>query len=190
MKHPYEKLSPQLRRNLYWGFLAATFIIAVVLGIQGQGFATTVPGEPAPFNIVHFELAGTPEQALRITESWGASGRAAAFGQTVVDYLFLLSYPNAIALGILAVLMNTRNRTVWMAGRNLAWLQWLAGALDAVENLALLGILKGHVVSPLPEIAWWCAAPKFLIVIAGILFVLVGVAWGFTRRDGDSVGVE
>lgn len=181
MKHPFEKLAPRLQRNLYWFFLAATFVLSGVLQTMAAPFATATPGQPAPYNIFHFEFAGTSEMAHTITESWGEAGRAAAINQTYVDYLFLLAYPNAIALGILAVLMNARSRTLWAFGRQLAWLQWLAGALDAVENAALIGILKGNEAELLPQIAWWCAAPKFLIVIAGVLFVLIVAGLGYTR---------
>lgn len=33
---------------------------------------------------------------------------------------------------------------------NLAWLQWGAGVLDTIENLALLRLLRGPVVAPWP----------------------------------------
>lgn len=186
MRHPFEKLSPAAQRAAYWGALAITLLLAGVLQSMAAPFAGSKPGEPTRYNILHFEFAGDVATAKAIVDSWGADGQAQALKQTLVDYLFLLSYPQAIALGILAVLKNARSAMLWKAGRWLAWLQWLAGLLDAVENAALIGILKGHVASPLPEIAFWCAAPKFAIVVSGIVFVLAGVGLAYTR-GADSV---
>jgi hypothetical protein len=33
----------------------------------------------------------------------------------------------------------------------------------------------------MPQVAYWCAAPKFAIVVAGILFVLIFAGLGYTR---------
>lgn len=181
MRHPFESLSPTTQRNAYWTAMLLTFVIAGVLQSMAAPYCQSVPGEIARYNIIQFEFAGTPEKAQAIMDSWGPEGCAALARQILVDFLFLLAYPQAIALGILAVLCNARSQRLIGFGRMLAWLQWPAGLLDAIENLALLGLLKGNVSSPLPEIAWWCAAPKFAIVGAGILFVLVVAGLGYTR---------
>lgn len=185
MKHPYERLSPRVQCWSYWVALGATAVIACILQMQVAAVVPAVAGQPLPYNIIDFELARTPEMAQTIVDSWGPKGCEALFTQIVTDYLFLLAYPQAIALGILAVLMNTRNARLLAFGRILAWLQWVAGGLDAIENAALLGILKGHVASPLPEISYWCAMPKFLIVVAGVLFILIFVSLSYTR-DSES----
>ncbi len=182
MQHPFEKLAPHTLRNAYWAAMLLTFIIAGVLQSMAAPFTTNVPGESARYNIIHFEFAGTAEKAQEIMDAWGPEACVTIARQIGVDFAFLLAYPQAIALGILAVLCNARSRRLLLLGRTLAWLQWPAGLLDAIENLALLGILNGHNASPLPEIAWWCAAPKFAIVLAGILFVLVGAGLGYTRE--------
>ncbi len=185
MQHPFEKLAPRTQRTAYWVALAATAALAYLLQWQVANVIPAKAGEPLPYNIIDFELARTPEMAQTIVDSWGPEGCNALFTQIVTDYLFLLAYPQAIALGILAVLVNTRNTRLLAIGRLLAWLQWVAGGLDAIENAALLGILKGHVASPLPEISYWCATPKFIIVIAGILFLLIFVPLSYTR-DSES----
>jgi hypothetical protein len=186
MKHPFERLSPGTQRTAYWVALGATALLAFVLQAQVAEVIPATAGQVLPYNIIDFELARTPEKAQEIVNSWGPEGCQALFTQIVTDYLFLLAYPQAIALGILAVLMNTRNARLLAFGRALAWLQWVAGALDAIENAALLGILKGHVASPLPEISYWCATPKFAIVIAGVLFVIIFAGLGYTRDSASS----
>ena len=47
-------------------------------------------------------------------------------------------------------------------------------ALDAVENLALIQLLRGSTWEPWPALARACAIPKFAIVAAGLLYVAVG----------------
>ena len=56
----------------------------------------------------------------------------------------------------------------------LAWGQWLAALLDAIENGALLTMLLDVPAQPWPVVAWWCAIAKFALVLLGLLFVLVG----------------
>lgn len=43
----------------------------------------------------------------------------------------------------------------------------MAALLDALENIALLKMLRGFVVEPWPQIAQWSAVPKFILVAAG-----------------------
>lgn len=60
----------------------------------------------------------------------------------------------------------------------LAWAAWVGAALDAIENVALLDMIRGPVASPAPQIAATCAYVKFLLVYAGVLYAL---AAGLTR---------
>jgi hypothetical protein len=46
--------------------------------------------------------------------------------------------------------------------------------LDGVENYALIRVLFGTDLSVWPVVARWCAIPKFLIVGAGLIYVIVG----------------
>ena len=59
-------------------------------------------------------------------------------------------------------------------GATLAWAQFGAAALDAVENYALIRLLLGDRSPRWPPLARWCALPKFAIVAAGLVYVLVG----------------
>jgi hypothetical protein len=57
----------------------------------------------------------------------------------------------------------------------LAWAQFLAALLDAIENLALIHLLLNSSRSWLPCLARGCAIVKFSIVGAGLIFILGGL---------------
>ena len=59
-------------------------------------------------------------------------------------------------------------------GAALAWGQWLAAWFDAVENIALIAMLFGAVVSPWPQVAYWCAVIKFALVFLGLVYAFYG----------------
>jgi hypothetical protein len=56
----------------------------------------------------------------------------------------------------------------------LAWGMLFAGALDSVENYALIKLLLGSQANILALVARSCAIPKFLIVLLGLLYVILG----------------
>ena len=108
--------------------------------------------------IIGFEVAGTPERARAITDAWGEEGRAAARASLVLDFPFLIAYTGVnVALA---------------PGRALAAVAVVAGACDAVENAALLGVLAGR-DGRLPAVARAFALAKF---------ALLGIGWGATAR--------
>ena len=119
--------------------------------------------------------------AREMLETWGEEGVRAARRQTVLDYPFLLCYSCLIALGIVAVLRNARGGVAAL-GRGLAWCQWIAALLDAVENAGLLIILSGRPETPWPQIAFYCAGLKFALITVGVLYILIALPLG--RRKG------
>lgn len=184
MLHPLERLTSRQAARLYWLLLAATFVLGGLLQAIGARYANLSGPDGDTYDVIAFEFATTPQRAQHMLSVWGAEGTRAAVLQTLIDYAFLLTYSNAIALGILLIVgrLDSR-RSVVRLGRVLAWGQWAAALLDALENSALLLILTGWPVSPWPQIAAGCAGLKFLLVFAGILFILVGVA---LREEGKN----
>ena len=71
-------------------------------------------------------------------------------------------------------------------GLALAWGQWLAALLDALENVALLRMLRGPETHPWPRVARWSAIPKFALVAAGALYAAVGACVHLAQRDGHT----
>lgn len=154
--------------------LALAALLSAILLWQGA----PLRNEAAPLGIVSFELAGTPERAARILESWQLRAAApagpgeqqaaiqqpvppaaeAAFRSLLLGFPFLLSY--ALGLSLASLRLGGR----W--GVAFAWLIWLAALLDAVENTLLLRLMSEGPHAPLPEFAFVCAVAKFLLVLA------------------------
>lgn len=183
MTHPLEYLSPRAKRILYWVLLAATFANSALLQWMAQDFQARTNAAGETFNIVQFEFAGTVEQVEAVKEAWGPEGSAAAVRQTWADFPFLVLYSTTIALGVLASVAGIANTSPWVRlARGIAWAQWLAALLDALENVAMLNSLNGEAAAPWPQVAYYCAAAKFAIVVAGILFVFVALPKRFREN--------
>ena len=172
MKHPLDNIPSTSRKPLFWAFLAGTLVLFAVFRALNAPLITPA----APSGIVSFELAGNIKKTAEILLSWEERADLfAAFGLGL-DYLFMLFYALALALG-----------TLLAAGRHQGWLKslgalagWgaLAAALfDAVENYALWQILLGALAQPWPEVAAFCAHVKFGLLSLGLFYALVGWSW-------------
>ena len=191
MKHPLENIPGDSRKPLFWAFLAGTLCLFAVFRVLDAPLRTTA----APNGIVSFELAGTPFQAQAIIDSWqelaylassvagepvpGLVSRAfsfAAFGLGI-DYLFMPLYATALALGIL---LAAGKHGGWFAtfGAWLGWGAYAAALFDALENYALARmLLMNQVWSPYPQVAAFSASVKFVLLLLGLFFSLVGWVW-------------
>lgn len=169
-----------LKKRLFWSLFALTLV--VMAGLLWIG--APLKNEAAPDGILSFEFAGTVEAATRILTAWGPEGRVHAGLSLGLDYLFLVLYPLSIGLACLLVAEGLKRRWAGLAkaGRVLAWAQPVAGLLDAIENFALIKLLLGSTAPLWPTLAWWTALPKFLIVAAGLLYVLVGLVLRLLSR--------
>ncbi len=175
MNYPFAHL-PFHRQRFFFGILL--LLTLLVMGILAW---MERPLAKAGASIVDFELAGTLDKAQTIMHGWGEANRQLARQQTVVDFVFLVLYPLAIALGcgLAARQFSTGSWSVTV-GLYLAWAQLAAGLLDAVEHVVLLRLLQGAQHPSLPLIARWCALPKFAIVGVGFIYVLIGAStWAF-----------
>jgi hypothetical protein len=151
--------------------LAVTIIIMLILNISGSPLRTA----EAPAAIVSYELAGTADKATAILDSWDNEAKVYAGFNLGFDYLWMPFYSTTIALGLVwvAAALNLKG-TLSTTLNLLAWGQWLAALLDALENAALLIMLFGQPAVPWPAIAYWSAVIKFTLVTLGILIVLTG----------------
>lgn len=191
MKHPLENTSSTSRKPLFWAFLAGTLILFAVFRVLDTPLRTSA----APSGIVSFELAGTPSQAQAIIDSWhemafllssvegepvpGFVSRAYAFAVfgLGIDFLFMPVYATALALGILLASGKHGN---WfsMFGAWLGWGAYAAALFDGVENYALARmLLMNEVWSPYPEVAAFSASIKFILLLLGLFYALVGWLW-------------
>jgi hypothetical protein len=129
--------------------------------------------------ILAFELAGTPERASKITRKWGAEGQAAARVSLLLDYPFLVTYSGLQFIGCAAA-REQLGGPLAAAGRVIAPAQFAAGAFDAVENTALLGIVAGR-SGRLPAVARASALAKFALLTVGVLYRALGIASRLAR---------
>lgn len=170
MRYP---ISKQHRALIFWSL----FVLNGVIMYWMSGPITT---PAAPLGIVSLELAGTPANARTIIDSWDAAARAHAVFSVRLDYLYLLTYSTVMSIGCMWAASQVREHR-WLAriGLYLAWLQWLAALLDAIENIGLLQMLGGKTEQPWPLIAQWFAIPKFMLLGLGLFYVLIigGSLW-------------
>ena len=128
--------------------------------------------------IIPFELAGTPERSRTIMKRWGSEGRSAARLSLLLDYPYLVTYSGLQLAGCRAARRSLERRghhRLASAGRGIGSMQLAAGAFDAAENTALLGVLAGR-DGRLPAIARGCASAKFALLAVGWLYQGLGLA--------------
>jgi len=187
MLHPLEFVSNVYRKRLFFTFLFLTLSLFAVFRVLDQPLRTPA----APNGIVSFELAGSPLQAQVITDEWKRSSLllSAVAGQTNpdivnipyavaafglgIDYLFMPVYAFALAFGTLLA-ANRHGGWLKSLGAVAGYGAFVATVFDAVENYALFQILLNRIVSPYPEIAFYCASLKFGLLSFGLLYALVG----------------
>jgi hypothetical protein len=165
--------------------IASLVILAILLVFEGRMKAAGGPG------IVPFEVAGNQERAREILAQWGPEGRSAARASLVIDYPFLLAYASFYALACTALAGALGRRGFgWLSsvGMRLAWGALAAGAFDAVENAALLGVLATDGSGALAATARWFAVGKFTLTTLVILYVLGGLGLCLVRRRPAAAG--
>lgn len=145
--------------------VVASLVLMAVLTVHGAPLWTPA----SPQGIVSYELAFTEDAAAAMIAAWQAipGGVETARGSLWIDFLFLVAYPRAIQL---TCTRFNPTGAAWpvIVGRA----QWLAGALDVVENLALLRQLDVGADATLAAVAAGCATLKFGIVGVGIYTAL------------------
>jgi len=172
-------------------FMVVLAGLAIMLLIVLQVIDVPLRTAVAPSGIVSFELAGDAATAQTMVASWDETARIHAGISLGIDYLFMASYAGAISLCCALVARSLKPGWLASIGMALAWGQWLAAALDALENVALIRILLGARGAFWPLLARWCAIPKFALVVCGLSFIGAGfVLTRLLRRErspGDTL---
>lgn len=168
MQHPLESILN--RKSVFLTLLGLTLAIMLVMSSAGSRLNT----DAAPYGIVSFELARSPQRAQAILDSWDQAAQVQAAFIQGLDFLYLLLYSTTIAIACLWA-GKTLGKAGWplaALGTLLAWGLWLAALSDALENLALVEILFGRNTTPWPEIAAACAIIKFSLIFLGLVYAL------------------
>jgi hypothetical protein len=131
--------------------------------------------------IIPFELAGA-ERSTEILRVWGAEGRRDAHASLLLDFPFLVAYTtlNVRLTGRARYVLTSQGAGALKAiGPVVTAIQAAAGACDAVENAALLGVVARGGDARLAFIAQTAARAKFVGLISGWLY---GAAALLSRR--------
>ena len=170
--HPFHWIPHRRRLPVFIATAAMAVALLAALMVLDQVLRTAA----APDGIVSFELAGTMRNAQRILDSWPPEARVAAGLSLGLDYLFLVVYAAAIAMGcaLAADRLKPRHQELSRLGTALAWSQFVAAGCDMAENLMLILVLRGAAAPILPSAARICAIVKFTIVGAGLVYAGVG----------------
>ena len=134
------------------------------------------------YDIVAFELAGTPDVVNRIFSAWEADGRAVARRNVWLDFPFILAY--GVFFSTACVACTKSAAAVGMfdprIGVVLAWGVLAACLCDVIEDIALLSLFPSGTVpaeSPFPRVAQVAAITKFALLFASWYYPIgVGVS--------------
>lgn len=168
MRIPFSWLSfDQQKIHFYW-FSASVIVLMLINGFVGAPLVTNA----APMGIVTFELAGTVEKSQSVMSSWDETVQKwAAFGLGF-DYLFMIVYAGAIALGTL--LASRSLKTIgWPLEGIGVWLAWgafAAAGLDTLENIGLVYQLVWGAHSFWARLSQVCAIGKFSLIFLGLVY--------------------
>lgn len=179
-RSPFTWVKPGSMGRMFALILMITLILIVSMQILGAPLRT----EAAPGGIITYEFSGDLPTAQAILASWGDDGKVYAGLQLGLDYLFMPAYALSIGLGCVLVSRHfgVLSAKLIRLGAWLAWGQFIAAGLDALENYALIRLLLGSSNALWPPVAYWCAAIKFGLVAAGLIYVLLGVLFRLAGR--------
>lgn len=139
----------------------------------------------SPANIVQFELAETTTTATEIISAWGPEGIAMARTSTYLDFIYIIFYVAAIALGCKVASSYSRTPVLEKIGTVLSFFTVVAGACDIIENIAMLKSLH-EVTETTVAMAYYFATVKFAILFIALLFILMAFATGVLRTMNKS----
>jgi hypothetical protein len=189
---PFENLSNSARKRV----IIIAFAMSAILLLAMRILDTPLQTRTAPHGIVSFELAASYAASQQILDSWNSEAKINAALSLGLDFLFLIVYALFISLSCarIAAALKDGHSIFFRVGVVLAWAQFFAAVLDAVENLALIHLLLNSSHRWLPCLARWCAMVKFSIVGAGLIFISGGLlVIGFKKifkRNQDESGIR
>lgn len=176
-KMRWKSLSDSCSEAARMRWIVITFLMSAILLMALRTLDAPLKTEAAPRGIISFELANNYESSRLILSSWNAEAKLNAALSLGLDYLFLVVYAIFLSLTCIQVAkaLKSDHSFFFMLAQVVAWSQFLAAVLDAVENMALIQLLLNSSRKWLPLVARWCAMVKFSIVGAGLIFILGGL---------------
>src|SRR5690349_469406 len=179
MWHPFNYLPRAWRVPV----LVLLVVLTVVVARQTQQ-----PLNAFPMNAL--ELAPNTTAAGIIISVWKTVDPALYFAHLLQhwDNYFIPCYSTSLALAcvIIADWLFSANATANFHGKLLAWLMWVAGILDYVENHAINKMLDGSIESRWVKMSSYSASIKFALIGTGFIYFLSGILVGLVRRKKTS----
>ena len=148
-----------------WFSLALT--LAGFLLMVGAEHAGAGPGEYS--SQLQLQFAWNAERTHAVLAGWGEAGRARVSNGIYADTLFLIGYAWLLVHLMVRICRH----------RHLAWIPVIAGALDALENVLLLDLIRGELDTGISLGISLVATLKFALI--GACLICLGLAW---RRYG------
>ena len=178
---PFATMEPKKRKRWMWIWIGLALLMSMIMNVVGGPLIT----EAAPTGIISFEFAGTAVNAQAMIDSWDTQAKIHAGLSMGLDFLYPIIYATAISL---AVVVASGRFSGWMnkLGAWLAWGVWVAAIFDYIENISLIQLLLGSSNDLWAQLAYWCAAIKFLLIILAILYALIGGIHALIRREANA----
>ncbi|HEY0355058.1 MAG TPA: hypothetical protein VGC29_02570 [Flavisolibacter sp.] len=162
-----------MKRNLLISFIL--LIIAIII-MRWQGSALITPVSPK--GIIDLEFARTTE---RFNQLRLFLDQSAVLTNIYLDFIFIVAY----TWFLYTACNYIRKKTGWNKWSLMfSTIAITAGMFDVCENFLLLLIFNGRFMPSLMEVVFWCAAIKF--VLAGAVVVYLLLSWPFTLRKRKS----
>ena len=162
----------------FWASMLFTLTLTAVISVFGQPMTTAA----SPLNIISFEFVWTVEQAQHILSHWDMKTRQVAAFVMGVDYLYMVAYATTLSLGCLHASDWARRPKLKAIGRKLFWGAWIAATADAIENIAQVALLFGHMHPAWPKVTFIGASIKFALVFLCMSYILCLLPLRFRAR--------
>ncbi|MGZ5285608.1 MAG: hypothetical protein ACXWV0_01785 [Flavisolibacter sp.] len=162
-----------MKRNLLISF-ALLIISIVIMRLQGSSLVTPL----SPKGIIDIEFARTAE---RFNQLRLFLNHQAVMTNIYLDFIFIAAY----TWFLVAACKYINSKTQWQKWSNIfSTLAVSAGLFDVFENFLLILVWNERFKTSLLEVIFWCAAIKFVLAGAVILYLLL--SWPFTLRRQKS----
>ena len=167
----HSEIHPEMPWIVRWWWLWAA------LALLAGGFTIAAADG---FPIVDLELAWTVERADDVTRGANLDTIRSAI---LWDFASILFYALALSTGALWARQQFHSLDGATVGTVVAAGGGVAGLLDVVENLSMLGYVNGWGDwSGWIALAGATAVPKFLLATAGVLYIVTGIVLFLVRR--------
>jgi hypothetical protein len=163
----YSWLSYTAQLRLFVGVFLLGLVVMYAIARLSSDLKTT----EAPMRGISLQLAG-PEKAEAIVDSWKGTKREDALLNIGVDYLFLFLYPLTISLA--CSLLAKSELPPWLStvGLYISIISLFAIVFDAVENFAMLKMLREKAFEPWANVSRAFSVSKLAVISLGLVYII------------------